>query len=113
MEDDRSELVDFAVDYATKMNWSVPEQKRLADVSVEDKIAEIRSVDADLTALVFKIPARTFQLSNNRISKYFANSEGSRIRSYSPRLRALYFLTVMAEGGVEQTHRNYGWSGGW
>jgi len=108
----RSRIV-FAREDAITMNWSVSEQKKLADVSVEDKIAEIRSVDADLTALGFKIPARTFQLSNNRISKYFANSEGSRIRSYSPRLRAFYYLTVMAGGGVEQTHRNYGWSGGW
>jgi len=109
----RKSRIVFAHEDAITMNWSVPEQTKLADVSVEDKIAEIRSVDADLTGLGFKIPARTFQLSNNRISKYFANSEGSRIRSYSPRLRALYFLTVMAEGGVEQTHRNYGWSGGW
>ena len=108
----RSRIV-FAHEDAITMNWSVPEQKKLADVSVEEKIAEIRSVDADLIALGLKIPARTFQLNNNRISKYFANSEGSRIRSYSPRLRAFYFLTVMAGGTVEQSYRNYGWSGGW
>jgi TldD protein len=41
------------------------------------------------------------------------NSEGSCIHSYSPRLRFNYFLTVTHEGNVEQTHRDYGWSGGW
>ena len=95
------------------MNWSVPEQRKLADVPVEEKIAEIQSVDRDLMALGFKIPARYFQLSDNRIVKHFANSEGSRIRSYSPRLRVFYFLTVTQDGQVEQTYRNYGWSGGW
>src|SRR3989441_2834316 len=95
------------------MNWSIPEQRKLADVSVEEKIAEIQSVDRDLMALGLKIPARYFQFSDNRIVKYFANSEGSKIQSYSPRLRVFYFLTVVQDGQVEQTYRNYGWSGGW
>jgi TldD protein len=64
-------------------------------------------------ALGLKIPARYFQLGENRIIKYFGNSEGSRIRSYSPRLRMYYYLTVMHAGEAEQTHRDYGWSGGW
>src|SRR5207245_768266 len=87
--------------------------RKLADVSVEEKIAEIQSVDRELMALGLKIPARYFQFSDNRIVKYFANSEGSKIQSYSPRLRVFYFLTVVREGQVEQTYRNYGWSGGW
>src|SRR5438046_5649260 len=95
------------------MNWSVPESKKLADVSVEEKIAEIQGVDRDVMQLGFKIAARFFNLSDNRIRKFFANSEGSRIESYSPRLRVFYFLTVVEGAGVEQTSRNYGWSGGW
>src|SRR5206468_7221154 len=35
------------------------------------------------------------------------------IKSFSPRVRLYYFLTVMANGNVEQTYQNYGWSGGW
>ncbi len=109
----RKTKIVFAHEDAIEMNWSVPEAKPLADVPVEEKISEIRSVDRDLMGLGYKIPARYFQLSNNRIRKYFANSEGSRIRSYSPRLRFFYFLTVVDDAGVEQTYRNYGWSGGW
>src|SRR2546426_4361293 len=109
----RKTKITFAHEDAIEMNWSIPEQRKLADVSVEEKIAEIQSVDHDLMALGLKIPARYFQFSDNRIVKYFANSEGSKIQSYSPRLRVFYFLTVVREGQVEQTYRNYGWSGGW
>src|SRR5438132_1136589 len=109
----RKTKITFAQEDSIAMNWSVPESKKLADVSVEEKIAEIQGVDRDVTQLGFKLAARYFNLSDNRIRKYFANSEGSRIESYSPRLRVFYFLTVVEGAGVEQSSRNYGWSGGW
>src|SRR3989442_1035719 len=109
----RKTKITFAHEDAIEMNWSIPEQRKLADVSVEEKIAEVQAVDRDLMALGLKIPARYFQFSDNRIVKYFANSEGSKIQSYSPRLRVFYLLTVAQDGQVEQTYRNYGWSGGW
>ncbi len=109
----RKTSIAFAQEEAITTNWSVPEEKKLADVPVEEKIAEIREVDKQVMALGLKIPARYFQLADNRIIKYFGNSEGSRIRSYSPRLRIYYYLTVVREGDSEQTYRDYGWSGGW
>src|SRR2546428_541623 len=109
----RKTKITFAQEDSIAMNWSIPEAKKLADVSVEEKSAEIQGVDRDVTQLGFKLAARYFNLSDNRIRKYFANSEGSRIESYSPRLRVFYFLTVVEGAGVEQSSRNYGWSGGW
>ncbi len=109
----RKTKITFAHEDAIETSWSVPEERKLADVPVEEKIAELGSVDRDVTQLGFKIAARYFTLSENRIRKYIANSEGSRIRSYSPRLRVFYFLTVAEGSDVEQTYRNYGYSGGW
>jgi TldD protein len=103
----------FAQEEAIETNWSVAEERKLADVPVEEKIREIQELDKLVVALGFKVPARYFQLGANRIMKTFVNSEGSCIHSYSPRLRFNYFLTVTHEGNVEQTHRDYGWSGGW
>ncbi len=103
----------FTQEETIATDWSVPESKKLADVSVEQKIAELQAVDKSVIALGFKIPARLFALSANRIGKYFANSEGSKIRSFSPRLRLTYFLTVVNGSDAEQTHHDYGWSGGW
>jgi TldD protein len=109
----RKSKITFAQEDAITMNWSVPEQRKLSSVPVEEKIEEIQSVDRDLMGLGYKVPARFFSLSDNWIEKHFANSEGSRIHSVSPRLRVHYFLTLVDGPNVEQTHRNYGWSGGW
>ncbi len=105
--------ITFAQEEAITTDWSVPEATKLADVPVQEKIREIQAIDTAVTELGFKIPARFFTLSANRIVKYLANSEGSRIRSYSPRLRTSFFLTVVNGADAEQSHREYGWSGGW
>ncbi len=103
----------FAQEETVSTNWSVPEETKLADVPVEEKIREIQDVDKHLMGLGIKIPARYLQLSSNRIFKTFVNSEGSRIQSFSPRLRFFYYLTVAYDGEVEQCLRDYGYSGGW
>jgi TldD protein len=109
----RTSPITFAGEEAITTNWSVPEATRLADVPVEEKIAAFQAIDKLVADLGYKIPARYFQLACNRIAKYFANSEGSRIASYSPRLRTSFFLTVVNGADAEQSHREYGWSGGW
>ncbi len=105
--------ISFAPEDATVTNWTVPEERRLSDVPVDEKIQEIQEIDGQVMALGYKVPARYYHLAGRRITKYFANSEASRIRSYSPRLRFYYFLTLRHDGDAEQTYRNSGWSGGW
>jgi TldD protein len=109
----RKDPISFAPEKPVVTNWSVPQVKKLSDVPVEEKIEEILHIDRELKDLKFKMPARYFQQSNKQIDKYFVNSEGSKIRSFSPRVRLFYFLTVAHNGNVEQTYQNYGWSGGW
>src|SRR2546427_95399 len=99
--DEETDLANFAIDYATKKGVSYAEA-RYEHQEQENFILKNGVLDA-----------LYFQFSDNRIVKYFANSEGSKIQSYSPRLRVFYFLTVVQDGQVEQTYRNYGWSGGW
>jgi len=109
----RKKPVKFAQEPAVTADWSVPEARPLADTPVEERVDEIVSIDRDLVGLKYKIPGRFFMCYSNRISKYFANSEGSKIRSYSPRVRLYYHLTLVKGGDVEQCNENYGWSGGW
>ena len=109
----RKDPIVFAGEPSVVSNWSVPEERRLQDVSVEDKIEELRHIDRELVDLKLKMPARYMLSTNARISKYLANSEGSRIRSYSPRVRMYFYLTLMKGNDAEQCYRNYGWSGGW
>lgn len=109
----RKDPIAFASEPAVTSNWSVPEGRKLADVPIEDKIEEVQHIDRELVDLKYKMPARFFVSTSLRISKYLANSEGSRIHSYSPRVRMYYYLTLMKGGDAEQSYRNYGWSGGW
>jgi len=109
----RKDPISFASEPAVTSNWSVPERRKLADTPVEDKVEEVQHIDREVVDMKYKIPARYFVSTSLRISKYFANSEGSRIRSYSPRVRMYYYLTLMKGGDTEQAYRNYGWSGGW
>ena len=109
----RKEPIVFAPEPAVVSNWSVPERMKLQDVPVEDKIEELRHIDRELVDLKLKMPARYMLSTNARITKHFANSEGSRIHSYSPRVRLYYYLTLMKGNDAEQCYRNFGWSGGW
>ncbi len=109
----RKHPIEFAREDAVVTNWSVREAKPFAKVPVEDRIEEVTQIDRELMAMGIKIPARFFDQTCQRIHKYFANSEGSRIASYSPRWRIFYYLTVVHDGQAEQTSQNYGWSGGW
>src|SRR3989442_13702598 len=109
----RKDPIVFPPENPVVTNWSVPQVKKLSNVPVEEKIEEILHIDRELMDLKFKMPARFFRQSNKQIDKYFVNSEGSKITSFSPRVRLYYFLTVQHDGNVEQTYQNYGWSGGW
>jgi len=109
----RKNPIKFAREETVVKTWAVPEREKLIDITTEKKIQDLRDVDKALLDLKFKIPARLFILIDNRIGKFFVNSEGSKIRSYSPRMRLYYYLTVTMNGESEQTYRNYGWSGGW
>jgi TldD protein len=109
----RKDPIAFAPEKAVQAHWGVTERRKLADVDVETKLQDVLAVEKALQDTGIPLPARMFQASINRIEKYFVNSEGSRITSYSPRVRLFYFLTCMEGGDAEQTYRNYGWSGGW
>ncbi len=80
---------------------------------MEEKLETLTHVDRELMDLGINIPARVFTWNGKIIDKYFVNSEGTKIRSYSPRARMTVILTVTHDGEVEQTTRQYGFGGGW
>jgi TldD protein len=46
-------------------------------------------------------------------SKYYVNSEGSRISSFVPKIGFFAFITVAEQGKTEQAGEQFGYSGGW
>jgi TldD protein len=70
-------------------------------------------IDKDLVSQGINVPARMLNLGSNTTEKYFANTEGSIISAYVPRLFAYAFLTVVEDGRPEQAYKQFGYAGGW
>ncbi|MFQ5919804.1 MAG: TldD/PmbA family protein [Thermoplasmata archaeon] len=109
----RKQKIVFTEEPAVEAEWKVPEKKPLLDTPVEEKLEAVTHVDRELTDLGLNLAARIFSWSATGIDKYFVNSDGAKIHSYSPRARMFYFLTVTHNGDVEQGSRSLGYGGGW
>ena len=60
-----------------------------------------------------KVQGRYYEFKDYEISSYFANSEGSRIRSVLPRLILEGYNLVTSKGETVQSIREWAASGGW
>ncbi len=96
-----------------KTKWTVDQRKKLGDVSVDDKVAYIREIDASVMKTKLKVKGRYYELKDYEISSFFANSEGSRISSFLPRLSLECQNLVSHKGQTEQSVREFGATGGW
>jgi TldD protein len=109
----RKEKLVFAEEKSVKTRWAVAQKKKVENISLEERTSTLAEVSKALSSSKVKIAATTSSCSTNLITKYFVNSEGSRISSYVPRLGAYVFITVAEQGKTEQAYEQFGYSGGW
>ena len=109
----RKEKLVFAEEKGVKTKWAVAQKKKVENISLEERTSTLAEVSKALSSSKVKIAATTSSCSTNLITKYFVNSEGSRISSYVPRLGAYVFITVAEQGKTEQAYEQFGYSGGW
>ncbi len=109
----RKDPIVFGEEDAVDTSWSVKEKKPIFKVPLEEKLETLTHVDRELMDLGFDIPARVFTWEGKTIEKYFVNSEGTKIRSHSPRARLSVILTVTHNSEAQQSFRQYGYGGGW
>src|SRR3989338_7740645 len=95
-----------------KDRYSVKEKKRLADVSMQEKLEGRIDVDKSLISNKLNFMTRFFDFSSESREKYFANSEGCSVYSYVPRL-SLFCLISVKSTAVEQRMEHFGNAGGW
>jgi TldD protein len=108
----RDKLV-FAKEKSIEAKWSVGQKKKLEDVSPEEKIEKFSEINKALASCGINIAANMLSCDVDLISKYYVNSEGSKISSFIPRIGAYSFITVVEEGKTEQAYQQFGYSGGW
>ncbi|MEM3596986.1 MAG: TldD/PmbA family protein [Candidatus Bathyarchaeia archaeon] len=109
----RSEKIAFAKEKSVETCWTVEQKRKLENISPEEKIARFAEINKALASCGVNIAATMLSCTVNLISKYYVNSEGSRIGSFIPRIGAHSFITVIEQGKAEQAYQQFGYSGGW
>lgn len=91
--------------------WEVKPKIDPAEVSLDEKLEALGSIEEALKDL--DVPMRLYELSDETTEKYLTTSEGTRIRSITPRVSFFYVLTVREGCDTEQTMLEKGQVGGW
>ena len=109
----RKERVRLSSEKAATAKWSVSQRQKLGDVSDDDRLSYLKSVDSEMMSTRVKVHGRFFEAVDSETHAYFASSEGTRVRSMVPRLRLFCLNTVATKGETEQSFREWGATGGW
>ncbi|UCE91601.1 MAG: TldD/PmbA family protein [Methanobacteriota archaeon] len=109
----RKERVKLSHEKAAKARWSVRQRMPLGDVSTEDRMSYLKSLDSAVTGTGLKVQGRFFEVADVEISSYLATTDGARISSFLPRVRMNCLNMVTSKGETEQSFREWGSVGGW
>ena len=109
----RKDKIKFAEENGVETKWVVDQKEKIENVSPEEKISKFVEINNSLTSCGVKIAATISTCSTDLTSKYYINSEGSRISSFIPNVEAYVFITVAEQGKTEQAYEQFGYSGGW
>ncbi|UCE46144.1 MAG: TldD/PmbA family protein [Methanobacteriota archaeon] len=109
----RKERIRLSSEKTATASWSVKQRIRLSDVSNDERLQYLKSLDSEIMLTGVKIHGRYFEVVDSEVEAYFASSEGSRIRSMVPKLRMASLNTVSSKGETEQSIREWGATGGW
>jgi TldD protein len=109
----RKNRLNFPKSKGSEVKWVVEEKRSIQNVSTEEKINELKTLDKDLTSLGVNVSSRILQCTVNIAEKYYANSEGAKIFSRLPSVACFGVISVSEQGRVEQAIRQFGYSGGW
>jgi len=109
----RKDKIKFAEEKGIETNWAVEQKEKIENVSPEERIAKFVEIDKSLASCGVKIAATMSSCTIDLTSKYFINSEGSRITSFVPKIGAFIFITIAEQGKTEQAYEQFGYSGGW
>jgi TldD protein len=109
----RRDKIAFAKEKNVETKWVVDQKKKAENVSSEEKISTLVEISKVLSSCGVKIAATISGCTVDLVSKYFVNSESSRISSIVPRIGVSVFIAVAEQGKIEQASEQFGYSGGW
>lgn len=109
----RKSPVALSSEQPVRTSWAVSQKRSLIDVTTEDKLAFLRELDSHVVKTGVKVQGRYYELIDYEIGGFFANSEGSRIRSFIPRVVIGASNMISSKGELAMSLREWGACGGW
>jgi TldD protein len=109
----RKTKVKLSREKAVETEWSVPQKHPLRDVSTEDMMSYLKSLDTAVADAGPKVQGRFFDMLYGETERLMVNSEGAKVLSKVPKLRVFSFNMVSSKGQTEQSTREWGATGGW
>ena len=109
----RKDKIRFAEEKGVETKWVVNQKEKIENVSPVEKISKFVEIGKSLASCGVNIAATVSSCSTDLTSKYYVNSEGSRISSFVPKIDVFVFITVAEQGKTEQAYEQFGYSGGW
>lgn len=103
----------FTREASYHINYEVRQKKPLEDLPPEDRIEFLKRLDNSALASKVNLPMRYLALGDWTNSKYYENTEGTRVQSKIPRIHLFYAIAALEGGGSQQFMFQFGNSGGW
>lgn len=94
------------------LDYSVPQKKRITDVELTEIVEALTHIDKAMNEAA-PLVSRYIQLGMGEKTKYFTNSDDSKIGSVIPRIVLFSIPTIMEEGKISQAMIQRGVSMGW
>ncbi|MFH1212271.1 MAG: TldD/PmbA family protein, partial [Candidatus Woesearchaeota archaeon] len=108
-----AEKIQLAPEAVHSKKYSVPQKKKLQDISPEEKIKLLAECDKALLSSKIKVPNRFLSYEDGISTEHIATSEGTSITSAIPRAGFFYVISIEHSGKTNQRYWSYGKSGGW
>lgn len=94
-----------------KDRWSVEQKKKIADMSIDDRIGIVRDMDSLQESLGASV--RINVVADKSVRQVYENSVGSHIEGETYRVSYFYLAGVVEEGEFEQSFEQFGGTGGY
>ncbi|MFX0117001.1 MAG: TldD/PmbA family protein [Candidatus Hodarchaeota archaeon] len=107
----RHTTLELSEEPAYEVSYEAQAKEKPVDKHPEDKVRLLGEIDNSLAS--GQLPFRICVLWDNDETKYYVNSEGSRIESHIPQVLFFGLVTAVAGGEMEQSYIQKGASGGY
>ena len=109
----KSSSADLATGRSEHAEWTVDVKMPFDSIDERSKIDMVSDLDRKIATSVDLRSFRQIFLTERNETKFYADSEGTRITGRDPKLVVTYFVRVLSGADSEQVHRDYGYSGGY